>query len=377
MSNWLNSVVMSEFLKIADKNNLLEADLTQELEVGNHFDKNDSKTRAEKTKDYDIDINKKVMDDAHEKSFFIGKSMGDGSLVETKEQQQQKIIDILSKMPSGALLGVHAEVVNNLVKLANELEKNGFNEASLRIDKTLLNLSIKKEAIIWFLAIPAAISAGVTGLKWFGAELTSTQENFQKDLNDLYEELKDVKESKSAQKVVEVIDSILPKLNEMDMSTKEGSDKFSEFMKSLQPLVKQIGALTNNIQYDIGEAGGFFSRTWENIKSTFGFDEYKKALAKFEDLEKSYEQAIKYLTGAQVIGNKLLTQQTDKKGFSFRGKEYDNNFNELENDINSNLKNLFENGKLVNKRQINIEENGKLIVPENKLRELLVILEKN
>ena len=206
---WNGSTVMEEYARIASESGLVStALLAPEKDarkpVGNPDKKPETPTRNEKTEQYDVKpegAGDDLVQKAHPKDARPADAMGDGGLVETIKQQQEKDIEVATSMPHGMLLGRHAAMVDELVKLANILDGNGQVKAARRVDKALRRISarpfgkgLRKEAIAF---IPALIIAGIAALgggtaafsQW-GGDILSYQEDLATDINDLLETTK-------------------------------------------------------------------------------------------------------------------------------------------------------------------------------------------
>ena len=93
-------------------------------------------------KEYDVtkETGKELIELAHKKSPTMAPSMGKGGLVENQVEQQEHDIEVASRMPSGALVQIHAFLVNELIKTANELEDAGKIEQAEKIDDVIARL---------------------------------------------------------------------------------------------------------------------------------------------------------------------------------------------------------------------------------------------
>lgn len=384
--------IMDEFYKIAKETGLIQSDFGHHP-LGNLDDITEVKTRSEPTEDYGLKIDPQdIIDEAHPKPAWIDENSprvpgaGNGSLVENLKEQQEADLKILDKMPSGALIGVHAKLINELIKIANELEDAGKIKYAKRIDATISKIlpfcdisshKKAKEAAFPLFLIPLglALTGGTYGgLKMFGAELTSRQENLTVDLKDLFEKLKENEElSKSASKAATLIEPFIDKLEESNMSTKEGFEEYKKILNDLSPVLKEVGVLVLAAQQDIQEPEGFFSKIWGEIKDLFGFEEYKLIAAKYKDVMASYEEVKKFIKEAEKHEKNILKYKKDN-GFIFKGKTY-NNLEELEQQLNDALKTLYEQNKFQKQYSVNIVENGTLIGTPERLKKVIEIIE--
>ena len=123
--NWETSSVMSEFLKIADNKDLLGLKKTAAAEKNPYQE--DLKTIEEKRLK---SPEKNIIEVAHPNPVFIAESRGEGGVVENEIEHQQKMIEVLNKMPTGSLVGRYASAVEQLIKLANDCDMIGQTDAA-------------------------------------------------------------------------------------------------------------------------------------------------------------------------------------------------------------------------------------------------------
>ena len=141
---WNGSQVMDNFVKLAADAGLISTNFQSKDKdfVGNPSKETpvDGHRRYEPTQEYGVTEETDIIEKAHPKKIQVADSLGEGGVVENLKEQQEKIIDIAVKMPSGALIGVHAGLVSSLVKLANILEDNGKVKEAKRVDETIEKL---------------------------------------------------------------------------------------------------------------------------------------------------------------------------------------------------------------------------------------------
>jgi hypothetical protein len=179
---WNSSGVMREFVKVATESGLIISDLQQKELVGNADEDTPVKDhrRYEPTEEYELDVEGgNLVGKAHPEQAWTArqsapvKSMGEGSLVENIEEQQKKDIEVATKMPTGALFGIHASVVSDLVKLANKLDEDGRHKEAIRIDQAIERLGrlpfvdsrLRKEGAAWLWPVVMLVSA-VAPMAW-------------------------------------------------------------------------------------------------------------------------------------------------------------------------------------------------------------------
>jgi hypothetical protein len=142
MSNqWNGSYVMEEFVKIAKEQGFLPSKLKEDgvNVVGNPYTDTpvEKHTRNEKTEEYGVTKEEDIIEKAHPKTVQTAKAQGKGGVVENGNEQQKIDIEVATRMPHGSLIGVHAELVNELVKLANFYDSIGHYKKANRIDYTI------------------------------------------------------------------------------------------------------------------------------------------------------------------------------------------------------------------------------------------------
>ena len=179
---WNGSKVMEEFVKIAADSGLIVTDFKPKNKdfVGNPSEDTPVKDhrRYEPTEEYDVTEKKDLVQAAHPEKVQVADAMGEGGVVENQNEQQEKNIDIAIKMPSGALIGVHADLVSTLINVATQLDAEGKHKEAVRVDETIKRLKslpfenshLYKEAAwgaaIWgIVAIVSAVAPYV--IDWF------------------------------------------------------------------------------------------------------------------------------------------------------------------------------------------------------------------
>ena len=157
----------------------------------------------------------------------------------------------------------------------------------------------------------------------FGYKLTSKQENLQKDIHDLYEELLDKSDiSKSSKSAAKLIGPFLPKIDRMDLSTKEGSDEYAQVIRDLGPVMERVGSLIMAAKQDIKEPGEWYSKIWTTVQDLFGFEDYKLIAEKYKDCLASYEEARKYVSKAKTMESQFASEKVSYDTFGFMGRKY-------------------------------------------------------
>jgi len=120
-----NCEVMQEFLRIAEKQDLLCLKKTAATEKNPYEE--DIKTIEEKRQK---SPEKSIIEIAHPEPVYVAEARGDGGLVENQIEQQKKLIEMLNKMPTGSLVGRYASAVVELIKVANLCDEFGHEDAA-------------------------------------------------------------------------------------------------------------------------------------------------------------------------------------------------------------------------------------------------------
>lgn len=125
--SWEKYEVMSEFLKIASENGMIKEALPEK-----NPHQEDLKTIEQKRLK---PAKKNIIEVAHPEPVYVAEAKGDGGLVENQVEQQNKIIQMINKMPTGSLIGRYAQATTTLVKLAADFDDVGeFEMANMLTD---------------------------------------------------------------------------------------------------------------------------------------------------------------------------------------------------------------------------------------------------
>lgn len=402
---WNGSDVWSEFAKTAAESGLITSDLTPDEDYISDRQKDvptgDDYTRHKKTEDYGVTKGegKDIVEKAHPKDAQVAKSMGKGGLVENQVQQQEKDVEIALKMPDGAQHGVHAHVVQELVKLANELENSGDIEAAKRIDAALKEVAclpfdkghLHKEAAIF---IPLII--GLVALLGAGAAtgyLSSMRDGLAEDAADLLSILNDAgKESASARSAANLLTPFVSKLKGVSVKDNAGKTKFKTILDSMMPIVPKLRTAVNNLELELGEERWYKTMLGTMVGGLWNVGIVGRTKEKFSDFYKSYIFAVKKLNmlsnkGSEIIskhnlvgikGLQIILFQKGFKGKVWTGKAtgvMDENTikaaQELENLLTMTLATwLAKRGKKADFSG-RIVKDGKLVIDPKKLSEIL------
>jgi hypothetical protein len=366
---WNGSSVMREFEKIAAESKLIVTDLNPD---NKDFVGNPSKTkpvencrRYEPTEEYDVtkDEGKDLIEKAHPKTIELADSMGSGGVVENILQQQEIGIDIATKMPHGALYGVHAALIQGLVEKANKLENKGKKKEAKRVDETIKRLSsfpfdgnhLIKEALIpqiiglvslipfaWTLVGRAKLPGGGKGqripmgragkavsllggaftvLSAFGHKLTSRKEKLSDDIKDLYDILLDGHE-KGSSNCKRAADILRPYLNKFSQPLDEkGFKKFIASYELLGPDLKKVERLIARSVLELGPG------RWYQT----GLDISSRIQEKFNTLSEVYKETAQLISKAQSFGKRV--DNTAKKLVSNEDLTISNDISELQKEL--------------------------------------------
>lgn len=395
-NQWSSSSVMQDFEKIAAEHGWITTDFEKKDYVGNPSKSPVGPTRSETTKDYGVlkEEGKDVIEQAHKKSVNVADALGKGGLVENVVEQQEKDLEIATKMPNGALIQQHANLIQELVKIANILDKQGKITEAAKIDAVIEKLArpfvnrqvIQKEAI--WPAVPLLVKQILLGLTGAGAIgfaanlgfFSSRQEGISEDIKDLQSVLNKTTGSPSAKKALELLTPFVSKFQNINLSNDKDIASFGALVVQFKPILDQIGNLIQRVEAEIGA-----SKWYE-----FGFDRPSRIKAKYEDLTKDFADVMDRLTAISEVGK--TAPQTQSGTPSLQGisglqavlvenklldSHYvDGNLNNetikasknLEDWLTKNLNTLHIKKSFTNEI---IDKNNKLIIEPEKLRAII------
>lgn len=134
--SWEKSEIMREYFKIINAENPAPNPHQEDLKTI------EEKNFHEPEKD--------IIEEAHPDSIYIAESRGDGGLVENQNEQHEKLVHIINKMPTGNLTGRYASAIKDLCVLANQCDAVGLvKEADIITDvvrKMVDNLDVEHSA---------------------------------------------------------------------------------------------------------------------------------------------------------------------------------------------------------------------------------------
>lgn len=152
-----NSIILEEFLKIAENKDLLG--LKKEAAAEKNPYQEELKTIEEKRlKSPD----KSIIEEAHPEPVFVAESRGEGGLVENEIEHQKKVIEMLNKMPTGSLVGRYAVAMQSLVKFANTCDILGYTEAANLLTEAAVDLGKLLETEQDKYTIPPDLKGGLS-----------------------------------------------------------------------------------------------------------------------------------------------------------------------------------------------------------------------
>jgi hypothetical protein len=350
---WSSSTVMQEFEKIAAESKLIVTDLNPDKKdfVGNPSKETPVKDhrRYEPTEEYGVTKGegKDLVDKAHPKTIEMASAMGGGGVVENIVQQQEIDLEVATKMPHGALHGIHAELIQGLVEKANELEDKGKVKEAKRIDETIQRLSsfpfvndhLVKEAAfglaIWLLTLFAPVAWSLIGrskspggrrgpripmgkggkaavilggaatiMSAFGNKITSRKEDLSTDLKDLYDILL-LGHSKGSASCKKAADLLKPFINKLAKPLDDkGFKKLLIVMENLKPVFPKIEKLVARSAIEFGPGRWY----------QFGLDITSRIQEKYNDFSEVYKETNKLIADAQGLGKRM--DNTAKKMIS-------------------------------------------------------------
>jgi len=341
---WDRSSVMNDFIKIAAESGLITTNLKPEDKdfVGNPSKETPVKDhrRYEPTEEYDITKGEDLVQQAHPEKIQVADAMGEGGVVENVNEQQEKDIDIATKMPTGAFIGVHAELINGLIKVATQLDDEGKHKEAKHIDRAIERLThlpfskshLHKEAgwplilftiisafapavVDWFRTKPgrykgaprvrrmkerglvgrrgraaSLVATGVGILGLLGNKITSLQEGIKKDTQDLLSVLGKA-DSTSAKKAYNIFKPLAQSLLQANLSSEKGIKEFASVvmkMNATLPELKKYISVYTQLE----------------DPSVTGFGLSGRVEAKFDDFEESLQEAAKTVADITSVGAK-------------------------------------------------------------------------
>lgn len=105
-----------------------------------------------------------IIEKAHPKPVYVSNALGDGGLVENQNEQQEKIQQMINKRPRGEHIHVAADLVQNLTKIANELDDIGHDKFAAEIDDVLADLTGETKKKLNKTAFPSILAWGLGAL---------------------------------------------------------------------------------------------------------------------------------------------------------------------------------------------------------------------
>jgi hypothetical protein len=81
-----------------------------------------------------------LIERAHPKSIYIADAISNGGLIENSIEQHRKMEEVAFSMPSGNFRNRYAELIENLVKIANESDEQGLYQSSELIEESVTKL---------------------------------------------------------------------------------------------------------------------------------------------------------------------------------------------------------------------------------------------
>lgn len=325
---WNGSMVMPEFVKIAKDMGLISTDFEKRDYVGNPSEspvgpfrnnpsiseKAEGLTVDRNSKDYGVtkETGKELINDAHGKSPTVADAMGKGGLVENVVEQQEKDIEVATMMPTGTLLGVHATVVSELVRLADRLDGMGKHREAMRVDETLGRLvgrpfDLRKMAF-WPMLV-GAIATGVGSSAWLGLgkHLTSKRESLAEDTKDLLEIFEKAvsKGSTAAEEAVTILTPMSAAFAGLDLKDQAQLQKYAQQVQTLSGAMPKLRSVLAKTKLELGTGRWFH----------FGLDIASRMDVKMTAVEDGLQETKELLRQAQTLaGQQAGTSETAAVG---------------------------------------------------------------
>jgi hypothetical protein len=314
---WNGSRVMEEFAKIAAESGLITTDFGKPT-VGNPDKETPVKDHRRYEPGEEYGVTKETGEDlvgrAHPKDAKPAEAMGEGALVENLLQQQKADLEVATRMPSGALVGKHAALVEALVALANDLEGEGKSDAAARIDTAIGRLaelpfvdSLRKEAFLGALLGPLKwiLWGGAAGTAaWsFGpalvSKLTSTREELATDIQDVIDTAGAVREdSPSLLAAADKLRSLLaPEVAKFRKPLPAPGDEpaLKAYLSTLEVFGNRVLPDARNLVEMMTTVKGGW---WEGI----GAGPKSRLAEKLKDMEATFQDTLKALRAAAHVG---------------------------------------------------------------------------
>lgn len=97
------------------------------------------KIMAKKEKENEKEECTCIVEEAHPEEVYVADALGDGGLVENEKEIDDKIINMINKMPTGSLVNRYAkvEVLKDLVKLADYCDDLGKTQLADKITEVV------------------------------------------------------------------------------------------------------------------------------------------------------------------------------------------------------------------------------------------------
>lgn len=317
-AEWNGSRVMDDFVKIAAESGLISADLSPESDdkvVGNPHKDNPEWTRHEESEDYGVTdgTGADLINKAHPDRVETADAMGDGGVVENQNEQQKKNVEIATRLPHGTLVGVHASLARELVRLANELDDAGNGKAAARIDRAIRRLGKrpfaraeidKRGAIFTTIALISALVAGLGAGQHF-LNFSGRTESLYDDIKDLIEVAQSAGEDASVSalslKLVRILSPYQTRF--MVVPTPDNKAALATFVKHLQSFGRKLPQIESLVKMMVVAGGG--AQLYY-----LGFDVEGRLKDKMNSVKESYMRLSAAVLDAAQAGKQKLKPST-------------------------------------------------------------------
>lgn len=293
----------------------------------------DAKTILEKK--YPVEV-EDMVEKAHPEPVMVADHPY-GGLVENQNEQHQRILNIVNKMPTGFPLHSWASIATELVKIAQECDDLGLESEAKAIDEIAQSFFLNKQAGVWdflsknlmkvlgpsaavvlpFVSNPWTIGivAGLTlGAGTFWTLWDGIKEDIGTDIQDLIDELDDYNSDSDFNKVpgFQQMFAAANQMKQLHMAllsalSDRAAAKSAENVAKVAQLYDQIGDQIDvlNANFPLFEA----SAPKNVARKLLGFENIK---GRIEDLDDQYSDLGKAAGGLTHTAPTAVTNEHDK-----------------------------------------------------------------
>lgn len=254
-----------------------------------------------------------MIERAHPVSVYLSNALGDGGLLENQNEQHAKIMEVVHKLPTGNFVHIYAEVLNELVKIAEDLESSDP-EAAAKVDEAIAaiagreQLELEKKA--FSVKLVGGILSGLAALGLSGAGMWNAikgrQENLVEDTQDLVTNIESWKDDKAfaVQKPLsEKIYSTAQQMHELaSQLLSSSSDLAIKPTPELEQQVNDLDAKFGGLLTQLKLLNGTLTK---QLPGSF----FPSFHGKIEDVQADYDEFNTQLVGAAQHKELAKTQQ--------------------------------------------------------------------